>query len=117
MTRVDPPHRAVKVFKTEEKGSDVNLAVDLLADGYNGRYERAVVISNDSDLARAIRIVRQDLKLPVVIINPYPQSPSKELNNIATHVRHIRRSALEKSQFPRVLTDERGTFFRPGSWG
>jgi len=111
-----PPHRPVSVIKTEEKGSDVNLAVDLLADGFKGLYERAVVVSNDSDLARAIMIVREDLKLPVIILNPYPKSPSKELKNIASEVRLIRNSALEKSQFPRTLEDQRGKFHRPGEW-
>ena len=41
----------VEVIKTEEKGSDVNLAVHLLNDAWLDRYECAVVVSNDSDLA------------------------------------------------------------------
>lgn len=116
MPAATPPHRSLSVIKTEEKGSDVNLAVDLLANGFKGIYERAIVVSNDSDLARAIKIVRQDLNLPVIILNPHPKSPSKELKNIASDVRHIRKSALEKSQFPRTLEDTRGKFHRPGEW-
>lgn len=42
--------RTVSVLKTEEKGSDVNLAVDLLHDCVQGLYDCVVVISNDSDL-------------------------------------------------------------------
>lgn len=116
MPSARPPHKPMSVIKTEEKGSDVNLAVDLIADGFRSLYEQAIVVSNDSDLARAVRIVREDLKLPVVILNPYPKSPSKELKNIASTVRQIRNSALEKSQFPRTLEDERGKFHRPGTW-
>ena len=40
----------VRVIKTEEKGSDVNLATHLLTDGFRGAYDIAVVITNDSDL-------------------------------------------------------------------
>ena len=39
------------VDKTEEKGSDVNLASHLLRDTYTKRFEVAVLITNDSDLA------------------------------------------------------------------
>lgn len=52
--------RYVKVIKTEEKGSDVNIATLLLRDGYNGCYETAVLISNDSDLALPLQIVRNE---------------------------------------------------------
>ena len=44
-----------QVLKTEEKGSDVNLATYLLLDGFDGLYESAVVISDDSDLEAPIR--------------------------------------------------------------
>lgn len=45
------------IIKTEEKGSDVNLAVHLLNDAWLDHYDCAVVVSNDSDLA-------EDLYLP-----------------------------------------------------
>jgi uncharacterized LabA/DUF88 family protein len=60
-----------RVIKTEEKGSDVNLATHLLNDGYKQDYEVAVVITNDSDLLEPIRIVRHELGLPVGILNPH----------------------------------------------
>jgi hypothetical protein len=44
----------VQVIKTEEKGSDVNLATHLLHDAHMGRFEVAVVLSNDSDLLEPI---------------------------------------------------------------
>jgi len=47
----------VKIVKTEEKGSDVNLAVHLLNDAWLNLYDCAVVISNDSDLAESCRLV------------------------------------------------------------
>lgn len=58
------------MVKIEEKGSDVNLASLLLADGFRGKYEAAVVLSNDSDLMLPIHIVTRELGLPVGLLNP-----------------------------------------------
>jgi hypothetical protein len=66
----NPPQ---KVFadKTEEKGSDVNLAAHLLRDAFLKNFEIAVLITNDSGLAEPVRIVRYELGLPVGILNPH----------------------------------------------
>ena len=58
------PTRTVEVIRTEEKGSDVNLATHLLWDGFQDDYECAVIISNDSDLAEPIRVVKNELGRP-----------------------------------------------------
>lgn len=70
VTPVPGVQRYVEVLDTEEKGSDVNLASFLLIDGYNRDYEQALVISNDSDLVLPIRLVRENLSLPVGAVNP-----------------------------------------------
>jgi len=107
----------VDVLNTEEKGSDVNLATRLLADGFNGVYEQAVVISKDSDLASAIRCVRDDLNLQIGVVNPDRKMPiQRPLKEAATFVRTIRRHHLEKCQFPEMLTDKRGQINRPSEW-
>ncbi len=68
-----------EVIKTEEKGSDVNIAVHLLNDAWLNRFDCAVIVSNDSDLAEAVKIVKQDLKKVVGVIMPGKGTPSKEL--------------------------------------
>jgi hypothetical protein len=57
--------RTVEVIKTEEKGSDVNLATCLLMDAFRRDCQAAVVLSNDSDLKEPISVVRRDLGLVV----------------------------------------------------
>lgn len=50
MALVVPPgasQQFVKVIKTEEKGSDVNLATQLLNDAHLNRFDVAVIVSND----------------------------------------------------------------------
>jgi uncharacterized LabA/DUF88 family protein len=104
------------VIKTEEKGSDVNIAAHMLNDGYKGLYEVAVVVSNDSDLVEPIKIVRNELKLPVIVLNQFLNTPSHELGKYATFVKPIRKGVLSASQFPLKLKDAIGTFSKPPTW-
>ncbi len=60
----------VEVIKTDEKGSDVNLASHLLLDAFKGECGTAVVVSNDSDLRVPIRIAELELGVRVGFINP-----------------------------------------------
>jgi uncharacterized LabA/DUF88 family protein len=55
---------------SKEKGSDANLATELLVDAFYNRYERAIVMTGDSDLAAPVRAVRTVFKKPVTVINP-----------------------------------------------
>jgi len=98
------PHY-VKVIKTEEKGSDVNIAAHMISDGYKDAYQVAILLSNDSDLVE-----------PVGVLNPRPASPSHELRKYATFVKPIRSGVLAASQFPRTLTDANGSFYKPPKW-
>ena len=107
--------RTAEVIKTEEKGSDVNLATYLLLDAFDDDYEAALVISNDSDLAEPIRIVRERFHRPVVIACPHRRC-AVELQRAASLVKYIRRSALERSQLPPVVHDRYGTVRKPPGW-
>lgn len=106
----------IQVF--EEKGSDVNLATYLLADGYEGDYEQALIVSNDSDLVLPTQIVRDRLHLPVGVVNPNldrNMGAPVELTAAATFTRHIQERALKACQFPPKLTDAHGTFSKPAT--
>lgn len=103
------------VIKTEEKGSDVNLATHLLCDGYENAYECAVIVSNDSDLAEPVRIVAEKLGKMVGILNPH-KHPSKELSKYARFLKQVRKGVLSASQFPPVLKDAHGEIHKPESW-
>lgn len=104
-----------RVIKTEEKGSDVNLATHLVSDAYEGAFGCAVVITNDSDLREPVAHVRRRLGKQVGVLNPQ-QHPAVALTKVATFVKTIRAGALQASQFPDVMTDVRGTFTKPRGW-
>lgn len=105
----------VEVIKSEEKGSDVNLASYLLIDSYRSDCDVAVIISNDSDLAFPIEHIRQDLGKIIGILNPHKR-PSRELLPLANFFKSIRSNVLASSQFPQQLTDALGTFHKPTNW-
>jgi hypothetical protein len=111
------PQKYVRVVKTEEKGSDVNLATHLLHDAHMGRFDIGVVVSNDSDLSEPIKIVRQVLKKKVGILNPHPHpKASRALLPHIDFIKQIRPGLLNAAQFPATLTDAVGTFTKPATW-
>ncbi|MDP3962427.1 MAG: NYN domain-containing protein [bacterium] len=99
----------------EEKGTDVNIAVHLVNDAHMRKFDTAVIVSNDSDLAESIRIVTQELGLKVGLINPYPVF-NKQIGKYATFKILARDSALLSSQFPQALTDASGGITKPQLW-
>jgi uncharacterized LabA/DUF88 family protein len=105
----------VLVRKTEEKGSDVNLATLLVKEGFQNLYDVAVVVSNDSDLLLPIEVVKVELGKPVGVFNPH-QKPSSRLRRSASFYKQIRKGVLGVSQFPTTLRDRQGSFTKPAGW-
>jgi uncharacterized LabA/DUF88 family protein len=111
--------KTVMVMKSEEKGSDVNLASYLLVDAFENDYEAAVVISNDSDLAEPIRLVKRKFGKPVIVLHPCGpgRTLSYELRMSASKSLRLNASLLPSCQFPPTLTDAAGrTIHKPASW-
>ena len=67
---VNPPPNTIEVYKTEEKGSDVNLAAHLLTDGFRNRYECAIVVSGGGTVLENMlrRMPRSDRSQPPAIL-------------------------------------------------
>ena len=107
----------VRILDSEEKGTDVNLATRLLVDGFNGDYEQAVIVSNDSDLASPMRYVRDELKRKVTVVNPDNSNYThQDLVKSATYIKRLRKSHLRSSQFPPVVRDAQGEIIKPTGW-
>jgi hypothetical protein len=99
------------VWKTEEKGSDVNLGVHLVRDAFKGEFETAAVLTNDTDLCEPIRIVRDEVGLPVILLSPVAQ-PHTSLVNLVASVRHIG-PYIGPCQLPRPVVEADGTQIHP----
>ena len=101
------------VWKTEEKGSDVNLGVHLVRDAFKGAFDGAAVLTNDTDLVEPIRIVTQEVGLPVTLLTP-ASKPSASLNSIATETRHVQ-AYLGACQLPNPVLGKKA-IFKPLVW-
>lgn len=106
----------VEIYKPEEKGSDVNLACHLLRDAFQGNFDVAAVLSNDSDLAESIRIATQEFGRIVGILTPVPV-PNKQLCKEARFTRQVKLKHLIKTQFPDTIKDSKGKqIIKPTEW-
>ena len=113
------PPRMVKVRKMDEKGSDVNLASYLLLDGFRNAYDQAVIVSNDSDLATPVTMVRTELGKKAVVLFPSldkRRDPTSRLRQAASRWFRVREAALKRSLFLNNLSDAKGDFHKPPGW-
>lgn len=121
-----PEPDIVFIKKTEEKGSDVNLGVHLVRDGFTDRFDVAYILTNDTDLVEPIRIVAQEIGKPVIIVapcRPFHQKgrmvpvPAPSLAQYATNVVYIDDQDLALSQFANpLLRQGKKELRRPATW-
>ncbi len=107
--------RYATVIKTEEKGSDVNLATHMLVDCFKDLFDVAILISNDSDLALPLKTVREQFKKQIYVINPH-KNQSGELSKNSDRCRPLRKGNLIASQMENPISDSVGVIHRPASW-
>lgn len=107
--------RTAEVIKTEEKASDVNLAVHLLNDCWLDAYDCALVVTNDSDIAEAMRLVKQHHRKLIGLATPGSRHPSRQLLAHADFSLHIRnKRMLQRSQLPDPIPGT--TIHKPVAW-
>lgn len=116
MENANPPPPSVDVWKNEEKGSDVNLALHVLNDAWHNAYDCAVIVSNDSDLAEALRLVKaQNHKLIGLVTPGAPKrKTSRQLQQHADFIKPIRTWMLKSSQLPDPIPGTK--IHKPTGW-
>ena len=111
------PTRFVEILDTEEKGSDVNLAVHLVNDAWSNHFDVALVLSQDTDLIEPLRMVSQGVKKPVGLVWLDGRRPDRGMANAASFVRHVSQADLAASQFPRQIPRHpRPPIVKPSGW-
>lgn len=102
----------------EEKRTDVDIASNLLMDCFLNLFNKAVVISNDGDLASPIAMVRDKFHKTIGVVNPHDRSKVSGglIKASSFNFRKINKKLLANSQFPTTLTDAKGSFTKPSSW-
>jgi hypothetical protein len=94
------------------------LATALLVDAFDKDFEQAVVVSNDSDLAFPIEVVKKKFGLPVIVLFPCgaARKPSYHLSKVASASPIINSAHLAAAQFPNLMKDAVGLFHKPATW-
>lgn len=99
----------------EEKMTDVNIAAHLTNDAYAGRMDTALVISGDSDLARAIELVRATTGVRVVAVFP-PMRASVDLREVVDASFSLNRGYIMKSLLEDPVMSGTRRLRRPTEW-
>lgn len=106
--------RFPRVLNPSEKGSDVALAVQLLTDAHGGSFDRAIVVTNDSDLAPAIRAVAE---LGITILIVYPAaSPAGAFVQSGLELVQLPIEDVLLAQLPDPAPSRSGSIRKPSEW-
>jgi len=116
-----------RVWKLEEKKTDVNLAITMYRDACKGLFDRIILVSNDSDAEPALQAIKEDF--PHIMIGvvfpippPLPGAPvhrriSGSLTNFAHWtVQNIDDAQLQLAQLPPKIPTKKKPIIKPAHW-
>lgn len=100
-----------------EKMTDVQIAVEMLSDIIQDKFDTALLVSADSDLAPVLRSIKHMFPNKRVVVGLPPARYSVELINAAHAYLHISRIKLANSVFPDEIKKADGFILRrPSIW-
>lgn len=99
-----------------EKMTDVNIAVELMQDAFEDKFDIAFLLSADSDLVSPISAVQKSFPGKQVICIFPPKRSSYALKQVSNGFLHISRNELAKSIFPDRVLKDGITLRRPPNW-
>ena len=103
--------------QSEEKKTDVNIAVRLLEDAYDDRFDTAIVISGDSDLVPAIKAVRARFPCKRLVVASPPERVSEELRGAANTAITIYERTIRANRLPNPVVTSTGIqLWAPDGW-
>lgn len=116
-----------RVWKLEEKKTDVNIAIEMYRDAIRGALDQLVIVSNDSDAEPVLAAIRQDCPaLTIGVVTPvFPQHPeTKGHRSVSSSLskwahwtrRHILDEELERAQLPARVPTRKKTIEKPSHW-
>jgi len=111
-------HNCGHTYETHhEKMTDVNIAVELMTDAFQDRFDTAFLVSADSDLVSPIKAVKRLFDKKKVVVAFPPARSSSALQRAAHAYYFIGRDKLSKSIFPEEVVKPDGFVLRrPAEW-
>jgi uncharacterized LabA/DUF88 family protein len=103
--------------KPNEKMTDVNIAVEMLTDAFENKYDTALLISADSDLSGPIKKVKRLFPDKRIILAFPPGRFSFALQKLSHASFIIGKKKFKDNQFPNTITKKDGyKLVRPAKW-
>ena len=97
--------------------TDVNIAVELLTDAFQDLFDKALIISADSDLTGPIKKIRHLFPAKKVVVAFPPARHSFALEKVANASFIIGRKKIANSLFPdEVIKADGYVLKRPENW-
>jgi len=110
-------HHCHRAYLThEEKRTDVNIALRVVEDAVCDRFDRALIVSADSDLVPVIDTVHRiapDKEIGIML--PIGRS-GYDLKRAADFTRRMKERLLRTCQFPETICVGSGRITRPAQW-
>jgi uncharacterized LabA/DUF88 family protein len=111
----------------EEKHTDVNIGIHMVSDAYKDVCDIFVLISGDSDLVPALKMIKMiSPKKTIIVYIPDAEADGNttsirgaavELRQSSDKNRILPNNLLSKAQFPPCISDGRGSYIRkPETW-
>jgi len=106
----------VRVYKFEEKRTDVNMAVSVVRDAARGAADSFVLVTGDSDQVATVRAVRKDFSRQVLVFDPHDKL-CDDLKKSATYYKSVPRELASQCHLPQSFVDDNGqTHVCPVAW-
>jgi len=97
--------------------TDVDIAVALMEDALDDRFDTAILVSGDSDLTAPVEAIRRRYPTKRVVVAFPPKRRSAQLARAASATVTIGRTILKNSQLPdRVQKSDGYVLKRPSTW-
>lgn len=110
----------VEIWKLEEKQSDVAFALNAYSDAIRNEVDQVIAVTNDSDFAPAMKMIRQHTRAVVGLIVPARQTTSNVNAELQKHAHwtrtHILDQEFSQSQLPPMIRLKNKVVHKPLSW-
>lgn len=103
----------------EEKGTDTNFVIQLLQEAHHDKFDKAIIVTADSDMAPAIQMVLDTFpkKQIVVCTPPGRYDITREIRGIV-ETKKIKQKHLVRNLLPKTVSDSKGNVIatRPANY-
>lgn len=100
----------------EEKQTDVNIALKMFEDAMDDQFDRAVIVSGDTDFVPIISTLRRRFVGKQIGVMLPIGSHASALKKVADFSIKMKRKHLTLNQFPEIVETPTGSISKPNEW-